>query len=269
MRSFKSFLIAAAFFLPAFLAPTSSAIADVTRDGPQLVARPASLAEWQDLGGDIPVPDYYWRFQETSGNLIDDVHDVPLVAAGTVSYGQALTGWTSTFVATTNGVAGGWSAPFGAAWDVATQDVCVKLDAKITSQTTARAILILAGANELLDIGTTGKLVSTPGITGGTFVYDDGLVHPFFVELLGGAGMTNHTGAGIWRISTDKEQITGIWHIKGDNVKGIGTGGVTGALPPTALYNSLTGWVGHKCSAMSAKGIKIILQQFAWSVTGY
>jgi hypothetical protein len=87
------------------------------------------------------------------------------------------------------------------------------------------------------------------------------------VEFIAGAGVTNHVGAGLYRLSTDIEQITGTWSWVPDNFKGPGATGV--AAPPIMRFAELTVWTGTDAEALSTFTPKAFLQAVGWTISGY
>lgn len=245
----------------------------VTRDGPQKVMRPASLAEWQAVGGGIPVPDYYWRYTEASGNVVDDVQGVAMTPSAAPLYGQAVTNWSSKGVGTVAGTTSqGFGMAGGVGWNVSTQSV-FSIDYVLLASAAAstKVVSFFTGSTNQTgyEVTTAGKVVLMPGTVTGTVNYFDSLIHPHVFEFIGGAGMTGHTGPGLLRLSTDKEQLTGVWAATPDGAKGIGYSGSTGIVPPTATFNARAVWVGTKAEALSTMGPKAVLSQLGWAVSGY
>ena len=73
----------------------------VARDGPSNVYVPRVAGDFAALG--LPVPDYLWLCQETSGELIPAIGAIAGVGAGTRLYRQTLAGWTRKFLGPTVG----------------------------------------------------------------------------------------------------------------------------------------------------------------------
>jgi len=91
-------------------APGSGSIAGVTRDVTSGVYLPQSTAEWTLLmaaaGLATGNPSNLWLLQEASGDPADSIGAKTLTATGTRAYQQAVTGWTTKSVKTTDGASG-------------------------------------------------------------------------------------------------------------------------------------------------------------------
>lgn len=231
----------------------------ITRDGPQNVMMPASLAEWQAVGGGIAVPDAYFPVQESSGDLVDEVLGATMVDAASPSYEQTITDWERFFVSTPTETAGmGWSS--AALWNMNTQSVVILGYFRLTSASTTRIAYLLAGTNAYISFIGTGRIRLNNSISNtGTVDYQDGLVHPFLVEY--------HLTDNVWRLSTDKEQIVGTWELISDGDKSIG--GLGGLTPPVCDYGPLVAWVGADAETIIDNGPKATLEHLGWTVTGY
>lgn len=80
----------------------------VPRDGPSGWFVPQRAEHFAALG--LPIPDYLWLCQETSGNLNNEIGAaLPLAAVGTPLYGQTIAGWSRKFIGSTYDVQGGFS----------------------------------------------------------------------------------------------------------------------------------------------------------------
>ncbi len=81
----------------------SNPFVNVPIDGPNGWYIPETTAHFQALG--LPVPDYLWLCQESTGNLANSIGaSQPFVAIGSPLYQQTVPGWTRKFVASTGTV---------------------------------------------------------------------------------------------------------------------------------------------------------------------
>ncbi len=242
----------------------------VALDGPQNIIMPATLTQWQSVGNGITVPDYYDRMQMTSGPSVDEVQGSSATATGTIDYQQTVTDWTLKYVKTTEVSTEGLWCAAGARWNTNVQSVFGIIHYKHIAAGGLRVLAMLAGPNCYVSINGSGviELRNSTGTATGSINYaTDGLVHPICVEFILGAGVLGHSGAGVFRLSTDKEQISRAWEITGDGVKGYG--GCGAFTPPEGFYGPGMWWVGTKAEALSALTPKVVLQRFGWAVTGY
>ncbi len=244
----------------------------ITRDGPQSVIRPANAAEWLVVSSSygITTPSYYWQMADATGNIVDDVEGNVMYVSGSPTYGNAFTGWNSKCVkiaAEVNAQGFGMPAASGG-YDPTTQSVFILCYGSIVSSTSLGRNFLPMGAGLALTVGSTGivRLQSNTNVTG-SVDYRDSLIHPFVVEMIAGAGVTTHSGSGLYRLSTDKEQFTGSWEAT-NGTKGIGAAGLT-ITPAVSFFNALAWWVGAEAEALSTMGPKTFLQNFGWTVTGY
>lgn len=231
----------------------------------------ASIADWTALS--TRVPWWYFRCQEASGSLLDDVQDNAAALAPTgspsyrVTYGADADYWIQLHETATEG----FGAAAGAMFSINSQAVVTSLDFRVLAPSSATRILqTLSNGNCYVSVTSTSRIriESDAGLWFGTYNYDDGAKHPLVVEWIPGAGVLGHLGAGLFRFSTDKEQITGTWVRIGDGIKGIGGSGAY--TPPPWLVRELIVWGGTDAEYVSGTQTpKTLCQARGYTVTGY
>jgi len=127
-------------------------MAGVSRDSTSGKYVPATAGQWTTTlsvaGIGSGNPSATWLMNEGAGpTLADSVGAFPLTAAGTVSYGNAESGWTRLFVGTSDGVAGSWSSTDAALPDLASGDVLLLVYGNITATP--------GGTRSLSELGVT------------------------------------------------------------------------------------------------------------------
>jgi hypothetical protein len=243
----------------------------INTDGPGPYQIPLSLNEWlqmEDTLG-VPVPSYYLRGQETSGDLQDDVQGVHDMAdAAAPLYRQTLTDWTLKWLKTAETSTEGFFASAGELWNTNVQSVVAMFYFRAVAAGGLRVIYMMSGANAYVSLNGSGILqLRNSGTTTGSYNYFDGEEHFCAIEYICGAGILGHSGAGLWRLSTDKERLTGTWEAVPDDVKGIGGCGTF--TPPECYYGPQEAWSGTDAETLSTLGIKTMMQGRGWTVTGY
>lgn len=240
------------------------------RDGPSsAIYVPSVSAHFPMVSASIPTPSWYWRDQESSGDLIDSLNDVHMVQTGAGTYQNAIASWsTIKFLGTTEVAAQCWGAALGTAWNVFTQSVFIYGLVRFSSSSGTRRWFVVNGTTFYVEILTNGTIRLNGG-TAGTLDHRSALVRPFVVEMIAGAGVTGHVGAGLFRVSTNIEQITGTWSQQPDSTKGFGPVSAAAAAPMVGNFGPLAGWQGTDAEALSTFTPKAFLQAFGWTVTGY
>lgn len=243
----------------------------ITLDGPGSYKMPVSLTEWQVMPAGWKVPAYQFRGQETTpNNLVDDVQGITTqLRAGSPLHQQTLASWNAKFLKTAETATEGFYGTAGQLWNTNVQSVVYNFMFRLGALPGALRILaMMSGSNGYVSMNGSGILqLRNSGTATGTYNYNDGADHFCAVEYILGAGVLEHTGAGLWRVSTDKEQLTGTWEILPDAVKGIG--GCGSFTPPVAYYGRQEAWVGTDAEALSTTGIKSLMQSRGFTVTGY
>lgn len=242
-------------------------------DGPGNTIKVPKLAvHWPQVNASIPTPSYHWPMQEGGGNLLDSCNDFIMTPTGAGTYQNVVTNWQTRFLGTTEVAAQCWSAPgagqdgTSSAWNVWTQSVFLYGLVSFISASSVRRWFAVNGTTHYLEILSNG-LLRLDGGTTGSLDHRGTNIRPFVVEFIAGAGVTNHVGAGLYRLSTDIEQITGTWSWVPDNFKGPGATGV--AAPPIMRFAELTVWTGTDAEALSTFTPKAFLQAVGWTISGY
>ena len=237
------------------------------KDGPVPVYMPRCPADY--AARRMPAPSYMFPFQEAASPLVDICNGDSLVVTGAMTFGNAISGWKQKFVGSSEVASQKAQAPVGHLWNVGCQSLWWYGGFQVTSLASTRYLFDLGGANMFIQMLVNGHLrtVITGHQVDGTIDYRGAVVHPIVIELIGGANMTGHAGAGLYRISTDKEQITNTWVQFDDDVKGIAA--LAAGIPAVANYGWLHTMTGSRAEALSTAGPKTFLQNFNWAVTGY
>ena len=220
-------------------------------------------------------PRWYFRGQESSGSLLDDVQDNAATLAPTGSpllhqtFGGDSDFWLG--IHETNGES--FEADVGALWNINTQSLVPYLEFRAVADPAAvRIIQTFSAGNCFVSVTDTNKIriQNDAGTWAGTYNYNDGAKHPLIVEILPGAGVLGRTGGGLFRFSTDKEQITGVWTRIGDGKKGLGAAGIAGNGPPPWLFRDFAAWGGDDGDYTSTiQTPKVLAQARGYTVTGY
>lgn len=247
-----------------------SSIPALPKDGPSgAISVPSVSAHFPMVNAAIPTPSFYWLVQEPSGDLVDSLNSVHMVQTGAGTYQNALTNWsTIKFLGMTETAAQCWGAALGTGWNVNTQSVFLYGLVHFASTTGVRRWFVINGTTFYCEQLSNG-LMRLNGGTSGLLDHRSANVRPFVIEMIGGAGMTGHSGAGTFRLSTDIEQVTGTWSSQPDNTKGFGCVSAAAAAPPVCNFGPLAGWVGTDAEALSTFTPKAFIQSFGWSVSGY
>lgn len=248
-------------------------------DGTSPIYRPTTLMHWGGIGW--PVPDYRWDCQESSGALSDGVRGSSLTASGSPTYQQASadTSYATKGVRFAEGTTSlGFTAAVGVHWNITYQSCVWYLEFEVKTVPTpgfSRAMFALTGAAAayvaLFNSSSHARIqCKGPSTANGTVNYDDSKRHPVMIEWILGAGTSGHSGAGRYRISTDKEQVTATWSIASDGTKGLATGGSASLASADFIASDAIGFVGTKAENISnVTTPKTMLQRRGWTVTGY
>lgn len=246
-------------------------------DGTSTIYWPTAFSHWASLL--LPVPSYRYQCQEAATPLVDDVRGATMAESGAVSYRQAASEakYARRGVATADGTASrGFTAIAGTHWDVGWQSIVAYLEFEATTFPGGnRALLAFTGASSFWlgmvpAIAGQAQLSCRSGATAnGAVNYNDGKKHPVMVEIIPNNTVLDHTGAGLFRFSTDKEQITGTWSLASDGTKGLETGGSASLTAAPAKIFDLTVWTGTDAETINTLTPKVALQRLGWTVTGY
>ena len=247
-------------------------------DGTSTIYRPSSATHWTALS--LPVPAYRFPLQEASGSVTDEVRGATMAASGAVTY-QASgteTSYASKGVQFPDGTAAlGFTATTGNLWNVTRQAIAVYIEIEVVSVPAAlRSVMAFTGASSFylgLVQATAGKAnlsCRSAATTNGTYDYNDGKRHPVLITLIPSASSVDHAGGGLYRVSTDKQQITGTWSFASNSTKGPGTGGSASLTSAPVKMFDFAGWVGTDAETMALTTTeKVALQRRGWTVTGY
>lgn len=134
----------------------------VTADATSNVYVPQSAAEWSSLNSpNVTTWDALWLLQEASGNFADTIGSFTLTAAGTISYAQSVTGWSTTGFKTTDNTAGQATTSSSSLSDLRTQDVTILLYGILNATPAGnRDIIDTGGSNEF-----RARVTSTPRLS--------------------------------------------------------------------------------------------------------
>lgn len=209
-------------------------------------ACPTNATEWTAFlaakGLSIAPPAGLWLMQESSGNLADSIGSVSLAPFGspTPSYRRAVTGWTRSAVATTDGIAAGFlnaSAPSLPDTSVTSMTVLV-FYATESAPAGARSLMfggsgsVLAYANVGIDTTRHLSLTVTPNAATGTVDYG-ATVFPLIMKI-----DTTHLEQ---KIVTKQETIAPTYAQR--SARGIYIGGAS-APAPDARFLYMAAWYG-------------------------
>lgn len=246
---------------------SAAPLAPFITDGPSSIKVPQTSAGFPLVNASIPTPSFYWRVQDGSGDLVDSLNDVHMVQTGAGTYRSTIANWSTVrFLGTTEVNAQCWGAALGTGWNTFTQSVFLYGLVRFSSSTGVRRWFVINGTTFYLEILSNG-LLRLNGGTSGLIDHRSSLVRPFCVEMIGGTGMTGHSGAGVFRLSTDLEQVTGTWASQPDSTKGFGPVSAAAAAPMVGNFGPLAAWVGADAEALSTLTPKTVMQSFSWTVS--
>jgi hypothetical protein len=238
---------------------------DATSD----IAAPADSTEWGDIIAAYSLaasaPSNLWLMQEASGNLADSIGSVTLATSFTVSYQNAITGWTRDGLGTTDATNGRWLVSSGTGPNPSSTSVAALLYVRIDSTGGDRPMIVFNSAvNDwvLVNVLADGTIrgYCDANSNGGSVNYEGGSVIPVIVSY----DRTNSR----FHVYTDQEKITVTYGAVGtDGSKGFG--GI-GSFPATAMYLYGCWWSGANAEILSTDAnAKALLQALGWTVTGY
>lgn len=242
-----------------------------TRDGPQSVYVPTLAAQWPLINAAFPTPSWHFPMQESAGNLVDVLNGfqrTPAAGAGG-SYGATIAGWATKFLAVTEVANTSWGSvnATGDSWNVFTQSVFVYGLVRFSSSSGTRRWFVLNGTTHYLEVLVNGHL-RIDGGTAGLVSHVGATVHPFVVEFIAGAGVLGHTGPGLYRVTTDLEQVVGTWSQVPDSTKGSGPVSAAAAAPMVGNYGDETSWGGTDAETLSTFGPGAFMRAVGWTVAG-
>lgn len=252
-------------------ANVSPALPPIPMDGPGgLIKVPTLAAQWPLINAAIPTPSWHFPCQEASGNLVDVLNGFQLVKAGAGTQANTLASWSTKFLGTTEIAAQCFASAnaTGDLWNVFTQSVFLYGLVHFASSSGTRRWFVINGVTYYLEILVNGHIRLNGG-TAGLLSHVGANVRPFVVEVIAGLGVTGHSGPGLFRFSSDIEQITGTWSQQPDSSKGWGPVSAAAAAPPVMNGAELWGWQGSDAEACSALGPKTFIQSTGFAVSGY
>lgn len=234
------------------------------RDGPNNVANPRTLAQWQTLASSgVYVPAFLFSMEDAL--FVDEVlGQTTLSINGSPETVQTLSGWTMPWVKLTETAGEGLRASAfvdldnpGELFNVNVQSVCSTVQFQLDGLPGSTTVLMaLAGAAAYITVADNGRLALRRDgeVVAGTYNYSDGAAH--FCRV--GYGRT----AEEWIAWTDQEVIAGTFaDFTTDGVKSIGA--FSGANSPPPCY--VRGWeisigteadalIAGECADMGARG---------------
>lgn len=232
--------------------PGAAAVADA--DATSGIYVPSSAAQYTALG--LTAPDALWLMQEASGNLADSIGAIPLAPGGTVTYDNALAGWSRKFVGTSDGVAGYFNTMSASLPNPASASILVLLYANVTAIPAAiRQLLeMFTGPNGRIRINTTPRTVLylDPASATGT-ANPVGAVRPYVFKY----DFTNS----LCSAYTDQEKLSVAF--SAEVGKSLLIGG--SSVPPTARYGYAASWF-NAAAEMSDASVKSMLQTLGWTI---
>jgi hypothetical protein len=236
--------------------PSLSATWDV--DASSSKALPSSSDQWSAFRTAnslaIGTPDLLYTCQETSGNLSPSIGALSLTAAGTVSYNNAVAGWSRKFLGTNDGVAGSFGSTNAALPDPASQSITVLALANITGTPAAQrsVIELFTNANVRLRVNTTPRLVvfNNPNSSAVGAASPTTVVRPYWLRYT--QGSATHGGS-----DADKLSPTHVANV-GKNLQ---IGGAF-STPPAMRVGYVAVWY----SAVSDAALKACLQAMGFVI---
>lgn len=222
-----------------------------------------SISDWTSQG--YLCPGLYFRCQEASAaTLTDDAQGLTLAVTGALEFQQTHTGDSDYWVKTSAVASQGARAAVGALWNIYTQAVVITLDFVLVSNASTAYILSLSGGDAYVSANDSGRLrLHNSGLTAGTYNYYDDTRHTMVLESIPSSAVPGYTGSGTYRLSTEKEQITGTWERVADGAKGIG---ITSLAPPVMFLRELTCYIGTDAQAFSTAGVERYLERRGYTV---
>lgn len=222
-------------------AVTHSVSPDITIDGPvaQKWRFPQSAADFTAIG--VTAPASLYLMQEAANNLADTIGGLSLTKAGSPSYQQSVTNYTTKALATTETTSQGWTEASGTGPSPASTSVAFFGYIKFTGTPGGtRDLMMIQGATSIkLSVLGNGKIrLNCLGVTADSAnSHNDGNVHPVIC-------VYNRTGASV-KVFTDLETLTGTYGSGAqDGTKGFGALGST-----NAPMDFLQGWVASGATA--------------------
>lgn len=196
--------------------------------------------------------------QEASGSLTDSIGSLALPATGTVSYQQAVAGWTRKAVTTADNVAGSWGVGAGSGPNPGAQSVAYLAYVGYTTPAAERGLMYLSGAaSHLLETNITSVGLLRQYVNTGAFnsvnSHGGGTVHPLLVVF-------DRTGSRAM-MYTDLEKRASTYSASvTDGPKAFGS-----SAPPAAQFLYGAWWAGASAEFTDAQA-KALLQTLGWTI---
>lgn len=230
------------------------------------VFRPLAANQFPCVNATIPEPDYFFEFQEASGNLVCSVTGATLVQTGAGTYANTVENAPTAsddytiaggnlWLGTSEVASQRWDTGTGNLFNVNTQSIfCLSVHA-LTGSGGSRPLWILGGNQLFVRTNVSGFIEVVRGASTATGAVD--VVHatltPFGLAVIWdirGAGLVRAAVRGSGSIGAG-ETITPTWASVADNVKGLG---FSGTAPPAGRHNFWAVWVGSKAETLADRG---------------
>lgn len=234
-------------------------IAGVTRDSTSSILVPSNSTEWGTfltaIGSTIPVPSHLYLLQEASGNALDAIGVLPLVASGALVYSKVISGWNRTAIGGTT-TAGTTSLTNSVAANIALNStLALAFISFTTPPVSIRNAMDWGSVSvQLPAVSNKLRLRESPNLADTTGSHTIG-VHPILVSF-------NNTNTSL-TLYTDLEKITITW------TAGAGSffrliGSVSGDTVTDWLYAAT--WEGSAAETTDAQA-KLLIQGLGYSPT--
>lgn len=203
------------------------------------IAWPSSAAEMSAFRSanalTAPSADFLWNCQDASGGAAAAYGGVNLAAAGTVSYANAVSGWSRTFLGTTDGTSGSFGSTAAGLPDPASSSWTLLVLAAVTATPAAQRSIVecFTSGNIRIRINTTPRMVvfdNANSTTGGSNPVGATAVRPYWLRY--GLGSDTTALNDLERISCTHTDRTG---------KNLVVGGAT-SNPPAMRVGGIALW---------------------------
>lgn len=209
------------------------------------IACPTEGEHWSVIVPGLPAPNFWYRADETSGNLVDAMGSgIVLTASGSVTYQQTVTGYTRKWVGVPSSAGAGFSAALAQLWDPG-MPLFVVVDARVAS-TGGNRTFFSFGPNVLHQHNASGfaaLVVSGSTTVTGSFDYRSATVPHQYCYYWEPADAPR--GGPLFRMWTPRERLSvtagggpgGTLTFAGDGAKG-----PWGSVAPPASFLAGIGW---------------------------
>lgn len=240
---------------------------DVPKDGPGAgVYVPQGAADFLALG--LPVPDFLWLCQETSGGLVPVIGNPAVVLAqiGGAAYGATVSGWTRKFTITTDGVAQGFHTTDAALDLAAGESYAVVAYSSMSSANPtsgfANRVLCAQGPLGSLRLNDDNTLRCFSGSATGPTILGNhdspSIVRPlvwYRDAALNESGAKSDLGEGVSSLHDESAQV--------GQLRGIGGGSTAG----TAATTRCCWYAVYKGANAEGRDWKDVLRRLGWSLS--